>query len=114
MPKSRSSRSSSSSRRSSSSHRSSSSRKKTTMGVTKEIKIVPMPPQHIKRLVDDTKEAYELFDVKFVVQDKLTDLLESLRYIKPKNPNTFWKKMYIWQHAVENAIPSSKIPSSNN
>ena len=108
MPKSRSTRrssSSSSSKRSSSS--SSSRKKKTTM--RKQPKGVPMPVEHIKRIVNGEKDLYvKVLHKNFEHEDAFVAMLSQLSFKKPNEPYSFWGKIYTWQDAVQKALPHSR------
>lgn len=108
MPKSRSTRrssSSSSSKRSSSS--SSSRKKKTTM--RKQPKGVPMPVEHIKRIVNGEKDLYvKVLHRNFEHEDAFVAMLSQLSFKKPNEPYSFWGKIYTWQDAVQKALPHSR------
>ena len=112
MPKSRTSiRSSSSSKRSSSSSKmsssSSSSRKKTT--TRKQPKGVPMPVEHIKRIVNGEKDLYvKVLHRNFEHEDAFVAMLSQLSFKKPNEPYSFWGKIYTWQDAVQKALPHSR------
>lgn len=104
MPKSRTSRrssSSSSSRRSSSS----SSRKSKKMTTSrKQPKGVPMPPHHIKRIMDLEKELYLKLEIPFNHEDRIKAVLPQLRFKRPSDPYLFWGNIHGWQDAVRKAI----------
>lgn len=104
MPKSRTSRrssSSSSSRRSSSS----SSRKSKKMTTSrKQPKGVPMPPHHIKRIMDSEKKMYLALAIPFNHEDDIRAILPQLRFKRPSDPYAFWGNIHGWQDAVRKAI----------
>ena len=98
MPKSRTSRRSSSS----SSSRRSSSRKMTTS--RKQPKGVPLPPHHIKRIMDLEKEMYSTLAIPFNHEDRIKAILPQLRFKRPSDPYAFWGNIHGWQDAVRKAI----------
>ena len=102
MPKSRTSR-----RSSSSSRRSSSSRKKMTT-TRKQPKGVSMPAHHIKRIIDGQKNMHSKMGMTFTQEDDIKALLTHLKFKKPNDPYSFWGNIYVWQDAVEKAIPPVK------
>jgi hypothetical protein len=104
MPKSRASR-----RSSSSSRRSSSSSKKTTTRKRKEPMGVPMPAEHIKRIVDGEKKFYSKMGMSFENEHDIVALLSHLRFKKPNEPYSFWSKIYGWQDAVQKALPMQRM-----
>ena len=98
MPKSRTSRRSSSS----SSSRRSSSRKMTTS--RKQPKGVPLPPHHIKRIMDTEKKMYSALGIPFTHEDDIRAILPQLRFKRPSDPYAFWGNIHGWQDAVRKAI----------
>ncbi len=104
MPKSRTSRRSSSS---SSSRRSSSSSRKSKKMTTsrKQPKGVPMPPHHIKRIMDLEKELYLKLAIPFNHEDRIKEVLPQLRFKRPSDPYLFWGNIHGWHDAVRKALP---------
>lgn len=97
MPKSRTNR-----RSSSSSSRKSSSRKMTTS--RKQPKGVPLPPHHIKRIMDTEKKMYSALGIPFTHEDDIRQILPQLRFKRPSDPYAFWGNIHGWQDAVRKAI----------
>lgn len=102
MPKSRASRRSSSSSKSS-------SRKNTTTRKSKELIGVPMPAEHIKRIIDGEKKFYSKMGMSFENEHDISALLSHLRFKKPNEPYSFWSNIYGWQDAVQKALPMKRM-----
>jgi hypothetical protein len=70
----------------------------------KQPKGVPLPPHHIKRIMDLEKEMYSTLGIPFNHEDRIKTILPQLRFKRPSDPYAFWGNIHGWQDAVRKAI----------
>jgi len=75
----------------------------------KQPKGVPMSAEHIKRIVNGEKDLYiKVLHKNFEHEDAIKALLQRLKFKTPREPYSFWNKIYTWQDAVQKALPHSR------
>ena len=75
----------------------------------KQPKGVPMPVEHIKRIVNGEKYLYvKVLHRNFEHEDAFVAMLSQLSFKKPNEPYSFWGKIYTLQDAVQKALPHSR------
>lgn len=78
--------------------------KKSTTRKSREPKGVPMPPHHIKRIIDGKKQMYSHFGVDYDEETE-TMILKMLRFKRPDEPHSYWGNIYSLEDAVKMAYP---------